>query len=106
MLTKCLNPFVDEDLKQFLDILNEFGFKFRHVRKYKTITIEGKVVDAGCNKSRNFYISVTQSDREFVVIESDHYYTIILRRSDKVKEFAIPKDVEISYRESKLVIEY
>ena len=106
MLTKCLNPFVDEDLKQFLDILNEFGFQFRHVRKYKTITIKGKVVDAGCNKSRNFYISVLQSDREFVVIESDHYYSIILRGHDKVKEIAVPKDVEISYRDSKLVIEY
>jgi len=106
MLTKCLNPFVDEDLKQFLDILNEFGFKFRHVRKYKTITIKGKVIDAGCNKSRNFYISVTQADREFVVIESDHYYSIILRRSDKVKEIAVPKDVTIEIRESKLVIEY
>jgi len=106
MLTKCLNPFVDEDLKQFLDILNEFGFKFQHIRKYKTIMIKGKVIDAGCNKSRNFYISVTQSDREFVVVESDHYYSIILRTSDKVKELAVPKDVEISYRESKLVIEY
>ena len=106
MLTKCLNPFVDEDLKQFLDILNEFGFQFHHVRKYKTITIKGKVIDAGCNKSRNFYISVLQSDREFVVVESDHYYTIILRGPDKVKEFAVPKDVTIEFRESKLVIEY
>ncbi len=106
MLTKCLNPFVDEDLKQFLDILNEFGFKFRHVRKYKTIMIEGKVVDAGCNKSRNFYISVTQADREFVVMEADHYYLIILRTPDRVKEIAVPKDVTIGFRESKLVIEY
>jgi len=106
MLTKCLNPFVDEDLKQFLDILNEFGFQFQHIRKYKTIMIKGKVIDAGCNKSRNFYISVTQADREFVVVESDHYYTIILRRSDKVKEIAVPKDVTIEFRESKLVIEY
>jgi len=49
---------------------------------------------------------VLQSDREFVVVESDHYYTIILRGPDKVKEFAVPKDVTIEFRESKLVIEY
>jgi hypothetical protein len=106
MLTKCLNPFVDEDLKQFLDILNEFGFQFRHERKYKMILIKGKVVDAGCNKNRNFYISVVQADREFIVVESDHYYSIILRTPDKVKEFAIPKDAEIEFRDSNLVIEY
>jgi len=106
MLTKCLNPFVDEDLKQFLDILNEFGFQFRHIRKYKTITIKGKVVDAGCNTSRNFYISVKQADREFVIMEADHYYLIILRTPDRVKEIAVPKDVTIAFRESKLVIEY
>ena len=106
MLTKCLNLFIDDDLKQFLDILNEFKFKFQHIRKYKTITIKGKVVDAGCNKSRNFYISVIQADREFVVVESDHYYSIILRGHDKVKEIAVPKDVTIEFRESKLVIEY
>ena len=106
MLTKCLNPFVDEDLKQFLDILNEFGFQFQHIRKYLTIIIEGKVVDARCDKSRNFHILVKQADREFVVSEDYHYYTIILRTPDKMKTFAVPKDVTIEIRDSKLVIEY
>ena len=106
MLSKCLNPLIDDELKQFLNILNEFGFKVRHIRKYKTIMIKGKVIDAGCNKSRNFYISLKQADREFVVVESDHYYSIILRTPDKVKEFAVPKDVEINFRDPNLVIEY
>ena len=106
MLSKCLNPLIDEDLKQLLDMLNEFKFKVRHVRKYKTIMIKGKVIDAGCNKSRNFYISLKQADREFVVLENDNYYSIILRTPDKVKEFAIPKDVEINFRDPNLVIEY
>ena len=106
MLTKCLNLYIDEDLKQFLDILNEFGFQVRHIRKYKTVMIKGKVEDAGCNKSRNFYISVTQANREFIVVEQDHYYTVILRSSNKVKEFALPKDLTIEYRDQYLVIEY
>jgi len=106
MLTKCLNLYIDEDLKQFLDILNEFGFQVRHIRKYKTVMIKGKVEDAGCNKSRNFYISVLQADKEFIVVEQDHYYTVILRSSDKVKEFALPKDLTIEFRDGYLVIEY
>ena len=106
MLTKCLNPFVDEDLKQFLDILNEFGFKFQHIRKYLTIMIEGEIANAGCNKSRNLFILVKQEDREFIVIERDHYYSIVLRIPGKTKEIAVPKDVTIEIRESKLVIEY
>ena len=106
MLTKCLNLYIDEDLKQFLDILNEFGFKTRHIRKYKIIMIKGRVDNAGCNRSRNFYISVTQADREFVIVEQDHYYTVILRSPDKVKEFALPKDLMIEFRDKHLAIEY
>jgi len=106
MLMKCLNPFIEEDLKQFLGILNEFGFQFQHIRKYLMIIIEGNVIDARCDKSKNLHILVKQADREFVVVEDDHYYSIILRTSDKVKQFAIPKDVTIEIRESKLVIEY
>ncbi len=106
MPPKCLNLDREEDVNEFLDALNEFGFQVYHVIISKTILIKGKVDYAGCDANGKFQIIIYDDDRKLSFTTTDYYNIISLVAPNKEKEFIILKSVRAEFRSSELALEY
>jgi len=106
MPPKCLNFEREEDVNEFLDALNEFGFQAYHVIITKTILIKGKVDYAGCNENGKFQITIYDDDRKLSFITTDYYNIISLTAPNMEKEFIVLKSVKAEFCSSELALEY
>jgi len=106
MPPKCLNFEREEDVNEFLNTLDEFGFKSFHDPISRTILIEGKVEYAGCNENGKFHIAIWDEDRKLSFMVDNYYNTISLTAPNKEKEFIVLKSVRAEFRSSELALEY
>jgi len=106
MLPKCLNLEREEDVNEFLNTLDEFGFKSYHVIISKTILIKGKVDYAGCDTNGKFQITIYDDDRKLSFASTDYYNIISITAPNKEKEFIVLKSVRAEFRSSELALEY
>ena len=106
MPPKCLNLEREEDINEFLNTLDEFGFKSFHDPISRTILIEGKVEYAGYSENGKFHIAIWDEDRKISIIVDNYYSTISLMTPNKNKEFIVLKSIRAEFRSPYLAIEY
>ena len=106
MPSKCLNFEREEDINEFLNTLDEFGFKSFHDPISWTILIEGKVEYAGYSENGKFHIAIWDEDRKLSFMVDSYHNTISLMTPNKDKEFIVLKSVKAEYRGPYLAIEY